>query len=354
MVKPHRVPQSVFDVEFKLFDIMSMKQFVIVMVTAGFAVAFYFLLDKITAPFIKWLIVITIVIVGLVVAFLKVQGEPFEVYVTNFLLALVSPQRRVWSKTNELPEYLKDSNKPTVQQTTALAEKAQKATAPQLSAETLQAVAAAQEKARAQQNARPTTEMDIIEKEYLEGKLPVFGAVKQAPAPAPQPAVQQSTPTAPQPQFAPAPVPQQQPTIEPAPAPEPVFQPEPQQVPVSTQTQAQPQMNIGDQLVPIESLNSSAATPPQNALRPNVLSGEIYSSDGKPLSTTIINIRQENGPIIRALTSNALGQFASSDPLQNGRYVLELVKPGYKFPKYKVECAGTLIPSKRYLGTIPQ
>ena len=368
MVKPHRVPESVFDVEFKLFDIMSMKQFVIVMVTAGFAVMFYFLLDKITVPFVKWLVVLTVVIVGLIVAFLKLQGEPFEVYVTNFILALVSPQRRVWSKTSELPEYLKDNPKASTQQVTELAEKAQKAASPAFNEETIQAITQAKEPVQ------PATELDVIEKQYLEGKLPMFGAVKKAEQPVqkqtplPQTQVPQATQTtvSTQPHISGPPVttpvqlmpPPQPPTTldtvptQPAPTPTPVR--EPQQPTAAAQLQqyqtAQQQMNITEQAVSVESLNNSAATVPQAAMRPNILSGEVYSSDNKPLTTAIINIRQENGPITRALTSNALGQFVSSDPLQNGKYVIELIKPGYKFPKYKIECRGDLIPSKRYLG----
>jgi|GEM_PF-7004314 len=328
MVKPHRVPESVFDVEFKLFDLMSMKQFVIVMVTAGFAVLLYFLLDKITAAFIKWLIVLTVVTIGLVVAFLKLQGEPFEVYVTNFILALVSPQRRVWSKTNELPEYLKDSTKTAVQQVTDLEEKARKAATPSLNQETLKAITAVKI------STQPTTELDIIEKEYLEGKLPMIGAVTKTIPPA-------------QPVSAPASPPLQQITSQPITQKVQTLPSQSIQVPVQV---PHTQMNITEQLVSVESLNNSTSTPPQAALRANVLSGEVYSTDNKPLTTAIINIRQENGSITRALTSNALGQFVSSDPLQNGKYMIELVKPGYMFPKYKIECNGNLIPSKRYLG----
>src|SRR4030042_6679956 len=138
---------------------------------------FYFLLDKITAPFFKWLIVITVVIIGLIVAFLKLQGEPFEVYVTNFILALVSPQRRVWSKTSELPEYLKDNSKNSTEQVAELAEKAQKAASPTLNEETIKAITQAKEPVQ------PTTELDVIEKQYLEGKLPMFGAVRKVEPP---------------------------------------------------------------------------------------------------------------------------------------------------------------------------
>lgn len=352
MVKPHRVPESVFEVEFKLFDIMSMKQFVIVMVTAGFAVLFYFLLDKITASFFKWLVVITIVIVGLIVAFLKLQGEPFEVYVTNFILALVSPQRRVWSKANQLPEYLKDSTQPSPKQVSELAQKAQKAATPAISQEMLQTIT------QTKQAPGPLTELDLIEKQYLEGKLPVFGAVKRSepqaqvePAPsaeAPKPAGRQPPITTPV-QLVPPPQPPT--TLE---------TPEPQtQTPLVTQpvqsnapSPLQSQMNISEEAVSTESLNNSAATIPKAAMKPNVFAGEVYSYDGKPLTTVLINIRQKqaNGPIIRALTSNPLGQFVSSDPLQDGKYVVELIKPGYKFPRYKFHAKGELILPKRYLG----
>lgn len=95
-IRTHVVPGNIMSVEFKLFDFMTLKQFLYLVVSSFLSyVLFTFLPDSI----FKWLIPFIITTFGIIVAFVKFNGEPFEVYTTNFLLGIIEPQRRVWSKT---------------------------------------------------------------------------------------------------------------------------------------------------------------------------------------------------------------------------------------------------------------
>ena len=367
MVKPHRVPQSVFDVDFKLFDFMTMKQFVIVMVTAVIAAMFYFLLDKITSPFLKWFVVLLISTVGLIISFVKVQGEPFEVYVTNFVLALVSPQRRVWQKSGEMPAYLREAQRKTSAKEAAELQKKLKKQTTQPKFD---------ERLLAKQFDKPQqkkTKLDIIEESYLKGQLPVYGAI-EAPPPTQdgiehgiiwgsvrsqegtyiegatvtvedqsdkpvaklitdkmgqfragaklQPGVYSVSVIYPGMKFSTLDVAVEDKALEPL-----IITPKTHQqpttqipAPVPAQPPAQPPQV---QTMPIESLANANELMAKNVTQPNLFAGEVVDQAGKPLEQVIITIKEENGSTIKSLATNPLGQFFSQGPLQNSRYVVE-------------------------------
>jgi len=172
MVKPHRVPESVFQVEFKLFEFMTIKQLVIVLITGGVAFLFYVLLNKIVSPFVQWLVVSITVTAGLIVSFVKFQGEPFEVYVPNFLIALISPQRRVWEKKSEIPHYLEDTISEKNSMPTKLAQQNLKETVP-----------AGLPFPDREEGFFPQSEnkLDLMEKEYLSGRIVTFNQATTSP-----------------------------------------------------------------------------------------------------------------------------------------------------------------------------
>lgn len=93
-IRSRQVPQNIMSVEFKLFDFMTLKQFVVLCVSGGLGFLFFALLGGI----FKFLIPFIIILAGIIVAFAKYNGEPFAVFVTYFILAVLSPQKRVWKK----------------------------------------------------------------------------------------------------------------------------------------------------------------------------------------------------------------------------------------------------------------
>ena len=54
-------------------------------------------------------------------------------------------------------------------------------------------------------------------------------------------------------------------------------------------------------------------------------------------------MQDEAGNPSRVLKTNALGQFKSSAPLANGRYLIITEKEGLKFDRVNVDLAGEII-----------
>lgn len=405
-VKPHKVPESVFEVEFKLFDFMTMKQFVIILITAIFAAMFYFLLDKLASGFIKWLVILTIITIGLIIAFVKVQGEPFEVYVSNFILALVSPQRRVWKKETTVPRYLRDNQTTDTRQTVAKKQQVQKEFEQPKAPVTKEMIA------KEIQEEQQPTKFDLIEEQYLKGEVPQFGAVYKA-------GEQPQTTTAPQ--ETPQVQPQQEQSflkeeIPSAAATLPtgilwgiVYDNENQPIPgvtvqvldknktpiASMVTNQYGQFRSGGVLAqgvydvivnhpslqfspieitvgrsPLEQLTLKPIVKKEPEAKPlenlpdaesitgavdgqaNMLSGEVVDQNRQPVSAVTITVKAKDGSIVRSLATNPLGQFFSSSQLQNGEYVVELEKEGYTFERYILNCTGQVLRPKRIIGRL--
>ena len=88
------VPQNIMQYELKIFEFMSVKQFFILFAVIAFCIALFYLLPGV------WNIVVPgfILILSLIALFMPFNGEPFHVFISNFLDALVEPQVRVWHK----------------------------------------------------------------------------------------------------------------------------------------------------------------------------------------------------------------------------------------------------------------
>lgn len=294
-LKPHRVPESVFSVEFKLFDFMTMKQFYIVLATVLLSVGFYFLLDRVTSPFIKWLVVILVAIVGLIIAFVKVQGEPFEVYVTNFLLALVSPQRRVWKKESELPRYLQESKSDKQQIAEAARSLAKEAAKkpPPVSEKMLRA-----QKQEATVADPVSSELDTIEQQYLQGKLPVYGAVTKS---ASGTAAQEQT---------------------------------------RSQPQTQQSQGAQEELTPPElmntGLNEKERDLMQTPAKPGIIWGVVKDDKDQMLAGANVSVSDQTGKTVASITTNPLGQFRVGGELSPGTYTVQTAHENYQYQAIQV------------------
>lgn len=97
------VPQFI-DVEDKILGPITVRQFVIILVDFGVVFLFYKIFDFA-------LFVITGLLVlgfGFVLAFIKINGQPFHFFLLNFAQTLRRPKLRVWDKNipdNELRFY---------------------------------------------------------------------------------------------------------------------------------------------------------------------------------------------------------------------------------------------------------
>lgn len=82
---------------------------------------------------------------------------------------------------------------------------------------------------------------------------------------------------------------------------------------------------------------------PDKPTVPNLLVGMVTNHEGKIIDNAIVEIQDEKGNPSRVLKTNALGQFRTTTPLANGRYLLITEKDGYKFDRVNVDLAGTIV-----------
>lgn len=89
-----QVPQNIMSVEFKLFDFMTLKQFGI---SVAILIVCFALFSLLPTP---WNIVIPIflILIGGIVIFVPFNGEPFQEFLSSYLEAMISSQRRIWHK----------------------------------------------------------------------------------------------------------------------------------------------------------------------------------------------------------------------------------------------------------------
>ena len=87
------VPQFI-DVEDKILGPITTRQFAIIMVDALLLFIFYKLLALIPALIID----VVFLVMGLVLAFVRVNGMPFHYFLLNFLQTVRRPAVRVWNK----------------------------------------------------------------------------------------------------------------------------------------------------------------------------------------------------------------------------------------------------------------
>lgn len=100
------VPQFL-DVEDKIIGPVTVRQF-IEMVVGGLIILLFYQLF--TFPVF---VVLALIIMGLtlVIAFVKINGQPFHLFLLNFIQTLKSPKLKVWKKYYSANELKEEKNK---------------------------------------------------------------------------------------------------------------------------------------------------------------------------------------------------------------------------------------------------
>lgn len=93
MPTPFVVPQFI-DVEDKIFGPITVRQFVVILFDFGLLFVFFKLFDF--ALFV--LTGLPTLSLGFVVAFVKINGQPFHFFLLNLLQTLRRPKLKVWNK----------------------------------------------------------------------------------------------------------------------------------------------------------------------------------------------------------------------------------------------------------------
>ncbi|OGC38293.1 hypothetical protein A2155_01335 [candidate division WWE3 bacterium RBG_16_52_45] len=101
--KQHAVPQQVFGVQFKLVGDLTVRQFGILAICGFFAFAFFS-----SNLFIVLRILISgiFLLAGIGFAFVPVQDQPLDQWISAFFRAVYAPTRRMWVKSTAPAEFL--------------------------------------------------------------------------------------------------------------------------------------------------------------------------------------------------------------------------------------------------------
>lgn len=75
----------------------------------------------------------------------------------------------------------------------------------------------------------------------------------------------------------------------------------------------------------------------------NVVVGMATSNEGKIIDGVIVEIQDEHGNPSRVLKTNSLGQFKTSTPLADGKYLLIAEKDGYIFDRVNLELNNQIV-----------
>lgn len=76
---------------------------------------------------------------------------------------------------------------------------------------------------------------------------------------------------------------------------------------------------------------------------PNVLVGMVTDKEGKIVEGAIIEVQDERGNPSRVLKTNSLGQFRTTAPLANGKYLIITDKEQFKFDRVDITIEGKII-----------
>lgn len=82
---------------------------------------------------------------------------------------------------------------------------------------------------------------------------------------------------------------------------------------------------------------------PTKPTTPNKLVGMVLSPQNELITDAIVEIKNKQGQIVRAVKTNALGQFFVTTPLPNGEFVVSVEKEGYSFSPQNISLKGKVI-----------
>jgi hypothetical protein len=104
------------------------------------------------------------------------------------------------------------------------------------------------------------------------------------------------------------------------------------------------QENQPDQLAQGQSAIFNIALPfPSKPDTPNKLVGMLLTPNNELIPDAIIEIKDKNNHVVRAIKSNALGQFFVTTALKNGTYFIQANHDQYQFPSQKIVLENKLV-----------
>ncbi len=319
----HPIPQDVTGFQFKLVGSMTIKQFMYVAGGVLLAVIVYYL--PITF-LIKFPLIFALVLLGLAIAFLPLEGRPMDLMVANFFKALLKPNQFFYKKSGGQLSFTDLNLKPVtvIGQTQSSPTETGKPRHNVQKEEQLASLLDTLEN-------EPKSSIDQKENQFLSalftaqatpaGQAPQV--VKLVPQQSDLHTASQQMSSLPSQQLSQQPVTiqnnvtalqtqQAKPTLPVQPAPKTV------QSPITT-----PYTHVA---APSQA-SAPMAKPKTLPDFPNLITGTVKDPRGNILSGILVEVKNKDGESVRAFKTNALGQFASATQLPNGTYTINFEDP---------------------------
>lgn len=336
----HPVPQNISSYEFRLVGDMTLKQFL--QLAGGILVGFVIIKLQIL-DIIKYPLAGLSVIIGILMAFVPINGRPFTSWLVAFFKAIYSPTEFVW-----VPEEM-------VAQTIAV-------TAPQTPNETPSVIPQTQPTASA---VNPKPQVPAIPKAASATPSPIIPSFSEFLSSkihknASEPAYKETTLSKIEA------VPKAADVTQPTSVPNQTLTPG-QSVPINAPIAPTSQISPNFPVQPINQNNNNPAYTQVNDLpktasvttapsaatssmissptNPNILSGLITDPQNQPIPQITVEIVDvKTGIPARALRTNKLGQFQIAIPLPAGTYNVVAEKEGLTFDPVSVQIKGSIVP----------
>lgn len=348
-MQEHPIPQAVTSYEFHLVGNMTLKQFL--ELAAGFVAAFIVYQTNLYGV-IKWPIVTFCVGLGAMIAFVPYEGRPLDHWLIALIRAIYKPTQFYWRKSREIPEYFSFTT-----------------TAPGYNKDEIDLTPYRQQRIHDYiQTLSPKTEdpIEIAELQRLTTIDQLFDSIiveqvevvaqiskpdlTAAPRPIQkyeaifevdaQPQLKAVAPNNPLPQ--PIVVPSQ-PVVEAEHAEvveENTTETNTQQVEIFSSNQPQKTENT----TTTADVQTSTTLPfPKKPTIPNLVVGMVFNGNGNIVENAIIEITDTQDTPVRAVRTNAIGQFFISTPLADGEYFVKVEKEGILFPVSRLTLNGQLV-----------
>jgi hypothetical protein len=82
---------------------------------------------------------------------------------------------------------------------------------------------------------------------------------------------------------------------------------------------------------------------PSKPKEKNKIVGMVVDPENKLIAKAIIQIKNQQNQVVRAVKTNSLGQFYITTPLSNGSYVIQAEKEGEKFEPQRIDIIGEIV-----------
>jgi len=302
-MKQHSVPQEIMSVEFNLFGAMTIRQFGYVAGAGGLGYFMYLIMPGV----LRWPSAGACVIFGLALAFIPINDRPLDQYVTNFLVSLRNPTRRVWRKTPQPPAFL---------------------------------VETAEEIKKKSAKGEPV----VIEKKHLKG-AGVFSGERKTVETDEETEIEKEidhligsvTPV----EAETADFPREQ-KIE--------------QVSESTEGLAEKvesktiESDVPSQMESIVEQKESFLPGKSLTMIPNLINGIVLDYSGKPVVNAVVMVKDSTRKPVQAVKVNSRGEFLPKTPLSDGEYTVSVQAPEVRFDPKSLRMDGNVIPLVKFIA----